>query len=59
MMRKEDGCHKNQKTGQRTKRGRKGQKTRWKKGQKLGQKKAKKRHKLGHTRAVQKEENEW
>ena len=34
-------------------------KTRWKKGKKLGQKEAKKRHKLGHTRAVQKEENEW
>ena len=54
-MKKEDGCHKNKKTGQRTKRG----KTRQKKAKELGQKGVKKGHKLRHTRAVQNEEKEW
>ena len=54
-MKKEDGCHKNKKTGQQTKRGRKGQKQDGRRVKNQG----KKRHKLGHTRAVQKEENEW
>ena len=53
-MKKEDGCHKNQKTVQRTKRGRKGQKQDGRR-----QKEAKKGHKLGHIRAVQKDEKEW
>ena len=58
-MKKEDGCHKNQKTGQQRKgedkaknKMEEGPKTRAKRGKKKG-------HKLGHTRAVQKEENEW
>ena len=39
-MKKEDGCHKNQKTGQRTKMGRKWAKTRQKKAKELGKKRA-------------------
>ena len=58
-MKKEVGCHKKSKNRTANKKWPQRPKTRWKKAQKLGQKEAKKGHKLGHTRAVQKEENEW
>ena len=58
-MKKEDGCHKNQKTGQRTKRGRKWPKQGRRRLKNYGKKGVKNGHKLGHTRAVQKEEKEW
>ena len=58
-MKKEDGCHKNKKTGQRTKSGQKGQKQGSRGSKNQGKKEEKRGHKLGYTMAVQKEEKEW
>ena len=58
-MKKGDGCHKKCKMGQQTKSGQKGQKQGSRRSKNQGRKEAKRGHKLGYTRAVQKEENEW
>ena len=58
-MKKEDGCHKNKKTEQRTKSGQKCQKQSSRGSKNQGKKEAKRGHKLGYTRVVQKKENEW
>ena len=52
---KKDGCHKKIKTGQRTKKERKGTKQCGRRPKNQG----KKGHKLGHNRAVQSEEKGW
>ena len=58
-MKKGDGCHKKCKTGQQTKSCQKGQKQGSRGSKNQGKKEAKRGHKLGYTRAVQKEEKEW